>query len=117
MLCHLRDVEREVFGARMTQLLAAPAGSLPVFPSTDGNVWARERRYLEDDPERALADFEAARAANLASLAHLGPADWKRTGVHPLRGAVSLLEQVRRWAGHDLSHLRQIARTRHAAGV
>ena len=64
-----------------------------------------------------LAAFASARGANLARVESLGPEAWRRTGLHPERGPVTLLELVRRMAAHDLSHLRQIERARSDLGA
>jgi hypothetical protein len=72
--------------------------------------WAQERAYAQADPAAALAAFARARGENLARLFGLGPADWTRAGIHPARGAITLYEQVERFAEHDLGHLRQLER-------
>ena len=54
--------------------------------------------------------FRATRQFNLALWKRVSPADWNRTGQHNERGPESLAVMLRMWAGHDVSHLDQIAR-------
>jgi carbonic anhydrase/acetyltransferase-like protein (isoleucine patch superfamily) len=122
ILGHLADVEAEVFGARLGRLIDAAPDAVPEFDEPQGveerNVaWARDRAWNDGSVPRMLAAFASARGANLARLELLGPDAWRRTGVHPERGPVTLLEQVRRFAAHDLSHLRQIERLRRELGA
>lgn len=122
VLCHLRDVEREVYAPRLTGLLEVRPGELPLLAGeADMDArnarWAGERHYRDEPAAQALAAFVSARGGMLARLERLTPADWSRTGIHPSRGAITLFEQVRRFATHDLSHLRQIELVRHDLGA
>jgi hypothetical protein len=113
VLAHLRDAEIEVFAPRLAQILEAPSppqlvGALDV--DARNATWARERAYATTDPAQALAAFARARGENLARLAGLGPAERARAAIHPVRGPMTLFEQVERMAEHDLAHGRQIAR-------
>lgn len=106
VLCHLRDVDREIFGPRLERLLAE---SHPVLPDLTTRGWDAERDYQGQPVAPTLEAWRAARRTVLARLAPLGRADWERTGFHPLRGYVSLSTLARAWAEHDLSHHRQMA--------
>lgn len=124
-LCHLRDVESDVYAPRLAQLLAAaraPAdagASTPVVLEGRADVnarnaeWLAERDYAHAEPDAALAAFAEARARTLAVLAPCGPREWAVGAIHPSRGAITLYEQVERMAEHDLGHLRQIERALH----
>lgn len=59
-----------------------------------------------------LDEFAALRAESLETLAgfNLQPADLERRGRHPVFGSVTLSQLLAAWAGHDLTHLHQIAR-------
>jgi carbonic anhydrase/acetyltransferase-like protein (isoleucine patch superfamily) len=119
---HLADAETDIFGVRVARFLdgapdAVPAFDEPVAMQPRNEAWARERKWNEAAVPALLARFASARGANLARLESLGPEAWRRTGVHPERGPVTLLEQVRRMAAHDLSHLRQIERVRRDLGA
>jgi carbonic anhydrase/acetyltransferase-like protein (isoleucine patch superfamily) len=114
-LCHLRDVEAEVYAGRLRQLLD-PGAAQPLLLAGAADMdarnarWSEERRYRDADPAAALGAFARARGENLARLEALGPAEWTRGAIHPSRGAITLYEQVERFAEHDLAHLRQIER-------
>jgi len=115
VLAHLRDVEVEVYAARLAQFLDGPEGALQFLAGT-GDVearnaaWAAERNYAATDPAAALAGFARARGENLSRLALLPPVARTRAAIHPSRGPMTLFEQVERMADHDLAHTRQIER-------
>jgi len=55
-----------------------------------------------------LAEWEAARAANLALFRSLTLAQRDRGGSHVRHGRITVREHAVEWAYHDLDHLRQI---------
>jgi hypothetical protein len=55
--------------------------------------------------------------ANLRLLDGASPAEMRRVMLHSERGEESLTYMRRMYAGHDLVHLRQIARIRQAIGA
>lgn len=120
VLCHMRDVETEIYAPRLSQL-TGPVHGVAVVLKGAGDMdarnaaWATERGYQAADPSAALAAFARARGENLARLETLGPLDWSRGAIHPSRGAITLYEQVERFAEHDLAHQRQIDRALGAA--
>ncbi len=60
----------------------------------------------------ALLDaFAVLRTRNLLRSWNLQPADLARKGRHPELGTVTLRHLLATWVVHDLSHLRQAART------
>jgi len=82
----------------------------PAITGYDQDAWAARLRYAEAPLEPALADFEAARAANLRLLARVPESDRERIGVHAERGEESVAHMIRMYAGHDVLHIRQIER-------
>lgn len=107
ILCHLRDTE-DAFGARYVLALENDTPRFP--PGTDADRVAEERQYLRMDGREALAAFARKRAEMLAVLEGLGPEQWRRSGVHPKRGPMSLAEMLAIHAGHDGNHLDQLRR-------
>ena len=103
---HLADSDL-VFGFRARMILAEDR---PPLQGYDQDRWAAVLGYREVSPESALAQLGALRAANLAVLHRLGPADLERVGMHSERGAESLGHLTRLMAAHDLVHRRQIER-------
>jgi len=62
--------------------------------------------------EQLLKEFLAARELNLAKLISfkLTENDFKKTGIHPKFGAVTLSQLIAAWTVHDLDHISQISR-------
>ncbi len=107
VLCHLRDADREVYLPRIDRMLAE---DLPFVPAVDLTGWPRERKYQDDSPAAAFETWRGDRERLVARLAPLGPAEWRRTAIHSVRGPFPLGDMVREWVEHDLSHVAQIAR-------
>ena len=109
VLCHLRDLEIEVFPQR-TEIIRRNDGS--TIQGFDEQAWALERKYADADPEQALDAFLSARKKNLPMLRQIQAAELEKTGVHTEFGKMSLRELLADWAGSDLVHTAQIQRIR-----
>lgn len=101
---HIADGER-VFGHRAFCIARGETTSLPSF---DEQAYMTESGY-EARTLASLADeFAAARAANLAVLAHLSPEAWRRAGT--ANGTpVTVLALAYMLAGHCRHHLGVLA--------
>ncbi len=110
ILQHLADSD-VVWAWRMRLILAQDR---PQLTGYDQDLWAERLHYDQEDPSEALELFVVMRRANLRVIERASPADLKRVGVHLERGEESLEHLRRLYAGHDLLHLRQIERVRHA---
>ncbi len=110
---HLADSEL-VGGFRYRMILAHDR---PPLPGYDQDLWADRLRYAESELESALEQFAVLRGANLRLLERTSPAERERVGVHAERGDESIAHLIRMYAGHDLVHLRQLARVRSAVEV
>jgi len=110
---HLADSEL-IGGFRFRMVLAHDS---PMLPGYDQDLLAERLRYQESDLRIALDDFATLRAANLRLLRAATPADMQRVMRHAERGDETLEKMIRLYAGHDLVHLRQIARIRQAIGA
>jgi hypothetical protein len=86
----------------------------PAITGYDQDAWCERLRYATDDIEAVLDDFAALRRLNLRLLAGTSPGERGRVGVHAERGEESIAHMMRLYAGHDVVHLRQIARIRAA---
>jgi hypothetical protein len=113
VLQHLADAEL-VGGFRYRMILAHDR---PVLAGYDQDLWADRLRYSEADVEEALEDFARLRRGNLRLLARTSPQERERVGLHAERGEESVAQLLTNFAGHDLVHLRQIARIRQAVGL
>ena len=110
---HLADSEL-VGGFRFRMVLAHGA---PEIAGYDQDLWAERLGYKDSDLATALDDFEFLRGLNLRLLRRVKPEDMKRVMRHSERGDEPLDHIVNLFAGHDVVHLRQIARIREAIGA
>lgn len=110
---HLAD--SELVGAFRYRMMLAH--DQPILPGYDQDLWAERLRYEESDLETALADFATLRRANLRLLERATPEERRRVMRHAERGDESVERMMRLTAGHDVVHLRQIARIRAAIGA
>jgi FMN phosphatase YigB (HAD superfamily) len=109
IICHLRDVERDVNLPRIRKLLAEEN---PFLAAEVTDQWVKERHCAEQDGAQVLADFVAARKETLGLLIGL-QAEWSRMARHAIFGPTSLLELVGFIAGHDRAHIQQVWKTMH----
>jgi len=100
--CHLRDIETEGYQVRIRRLLEEHRPSLV---SLDGYAMAAEKRYAEEDLDRVLQEFRAARARTLDLLRGLSAAQLERPGDFAEYGRLSLLGLVHYLRSHDQQHL------------
>ncbi|HET7036594.1 MAG TPA: DinB family protein [Thermomicrobiaceae bacterium] len=99
-LAHLRDFD-EVTLERVEQILSGLTPELELF---DTDLRAIELDYHAQDPFAALRDFERLRRELVDRLAALPPEAWQRTARHPVLGAITLEELIRRLAEHGEQH-------------
>ncbi len=105
ILCHLRDVEKEVNLPRVQLLMEQ---NNPFLAGKDTDPWAVQRRYIRQDGLQALHKFTGARLELLDLLGAIQPEDWNRPARHAIFGLTRLAELVGINAGHDRLHVRQV---------
>lgn len=110
---HLAD--SELVGAYRFRMILAHES--PELPGYDQDLWAERLSYEDADVASALSDFSTFRSGNLRLFRRLSPADLRRVMLHKERGAEAIGQMIKLYAGHDLVHLRQIARIREAIGA
>lgn len=110
VVCHLRDVEREVHQTRFRDLIAAENVFLPGVVADD---WIQQRQYQQQDGPAALKDFLAARCQTLVLLEDMPEAMWERRGQHAFFGPTSLHELLNLAVEHDEAHFDQLIALRH----
>ena len=108
--CHLRDEEREDFGARVRSVLDDPSSSLPPI---DPPGWVSSRRYVEQDFESTVGAFLREREASVEWLDGLAAPDWTRAHQHPRFGPMSAGLFLASWLAHDYLHMRQITKVKY----
>jgi uncharacterized damage-inducible protein DinB len=102
--CHLRDIEF-VYAARFARM---PWEDRPAFWMLDNDRAARDLRYAEQDLARVLKEFAARRADTLQLLRALPHAAWRRPGLHPIRGEMTLEALADFLSLHDGRHIERI---------
>ncbi len=107
MVCHLRDVEREVHQPRIIAVLDEQQ---PFMVGVNADSWAETRSYAAQDGPAAVTDYTAARQATLAMLTELDEAAWQRQGQHAFFGQTTLQELVFLAVQHDRNHDAQLTR-------
>ena len=89
------------------------------FPGYDEKVWASQLRYEERSPafrSLALGLFAAHREVTAELFAAARPEDWRREGIHPEWGPVTLRQLLELYADHGERHLDQILERRRLLG-
>jgi uncharacterized damage-inducible protein DinB len=110
VLQHLADSDL-VWGWRVRLIFAHDR---PAITGYDQDLWAERLHYDLAEAAESLDTFDALRRANLRLIERAPAEDLTRVGIHAERGEESVEHLLRLYAGHDLLHLRQIARIRAA---
>jgi FMN phosphatase YigB (HAD superfamily) len=111
ILCHMRDVEREVDQPRIQKVLGEDE---PFIPAQLPDEWAKTRGYNKQDALSALREFTSARLQTLDTLKELAPAQWSRKARHAIFGPTTLQELVGFNAEHDRLHIQQVWKNIHS---
>ena len=104
-VCHLRDLEREGYSARIRKILAENQPQLPDF---DGSRIAKERTYNNQDFESAFREFALAREENVRVMKTLSPDQLNRSGVLEGVGIITLERLFQLMREHDQSHRKEL---------
>jgi FMN phosphatase YigB (HAD superfamily) len=105
ILCHLRDVEKEVNLPRLRKIIEEKN---PFLPGMDTDPWADERQYIRQDAKAALDEFVQARLEYLHLLSNLNTEEWTQSVRHAIFGPTQLIELVKINSSHDRVHVRQL---------
>ena len=105
VMCHLRDVEREVHQVRFRLLISQENAFLP---GVSADEWAAERGYWYEDGRVAMRSFVSARKETLLLLEPLSTDMWQRLGRHAFFGHTSMHELLYLVVRHDEIHWQQI---------
>ncbi len=80
----------------------------PAFWMLANDRAAGQLKYAESDPAAVVKEFRRLREDTLLLLRALPDAAWRRTGLHPKRGELTVEQLAEVLAGHDDSHLGKI---------
>jgi DinB superfamily len=104
-VCHLCDLEREGYSARIRKMLTENQPKLPDF---DGSRIARERDYNQQDFESAFQEFASEREENVRVMKTLSPDQLNRSGVLEGVGTITLERLFQLMREHDQSHRKEL---------
>jgi len=110
IVAHLADSEIGAV-ARFRRVLAEDN---PVFETFDQNAWAEKLDYGKRKYSNSLETFRRIRSENYELIQDLPTEAWQRTGQHPKKGQMTLLDILRLYANHAEKHAMQIRRVRDA---
>jgi FMN phosphatase YigB (HAD superfamily) len=108
IVCHLRDMEREIYQMQLDLMMQKEGAFLP---RPDSAVWANERQYLNVDGKSALGEFASARIETLKTLKGVDETIWNRRARHAIFGPTNFLEVISFMADHDRLHIQQSWKT------
>jgi hypothetical protein len=101
---HVRDIER-VYQARFSKMAF---GDRPAFWMLENDRAAVALRYGEADSGAVAREFRRLREETLILLRALPQQAWRRTGLHPTRGELTVEQLAGVLAAHDERHLERI---------
>ncbi|MDQ6893662.1 MAG: DinB family protein [Acidobacteriota bacterium] len=116
IVLHLADSEL-VGGVRVRKVLSE---NRPDLPGYNQELFATGLDYLRRDaPFRraALHGFRNLRETTAALFGSAAPGDWKRDGMHPIFGPLTLRQLLEMYADHGERHIGQILELRRRLGV
>ena len=106
VVCHLRDIEK----LWADRLVKTAFTDKPAFYMIEVDDLAVKNGYNNQDLGLALKEFTRLREDNLRLLRALPAPHWKRSGMHPKRGEITIEKIVEIMIGHDQGHCEQIAK-------
>jgi hypothetical protein len=101
---HLSDIEL-VYQGRFSKMAFSDR---PAFWMLDNDRAAAALKYGEASPAAVVREFRRRREDTLALLRALPHQAWRRTGLHPTRGELTVEQLAGVLAGHDERHLGKI---------
>ena len=107
IVCHLRDTEREIHHAQIKLFDQTD----PFIPRPDTSVWAKQRKYLNENGRNALSQFASARLETISLLKNVQDDDWSRRARHAIFGPTNFMEVAGFMADHDRMHIQQVWKT------
>jgi FMN phosphatase YigB (HAD superfamily) len=107
IVCHLRDTEREIHHAQIKLFDQVD----PFIPRPDTSVWAKQRKYLNENGRDALDQFAIARLETISLLKNVQDGSWFRRARHAIFGPTNFVEVAGFMADHDRMHIQQAWKT------
>lgn len=108
VLCHMRDVDREVNIPRFQKIMTEEA---PFFSGIDADAWAAQRNYICESGDSAFQSMMAARTELLSLIQPTAETIWTKPARHAIFGPTTLGEMASFIARHDVLHIQQVVAT------
>jgi HAD superfamily hydrolase (TIGR01549 family) len=112
ILCHLRDVDREVNLPRLQKIITSET---PFLPGEVTDPWSEERKYINQSGPEALRSYIEVRTEMCRLLNQLTDEGWMSSARHAIFGPTILFELVGFMVTHDAVHIRQVFQNIHLA--
>lgn len=106
VICHLRDVDREVHLPRFREVQNDDA---PFLPAIDADKWAEERNYQAQNGPKVLREFYQSRETLLEVIAALTEDVREKKIRHAIFGPTTIDEILHIAARHDRLHIQQVS--------
>ncbi len=107
ILAHLRASD-DIVGYRLYAILARDDPSLPAY---DERRWAEVAGYAQAGFDLSLKTYILRRTELVKMLRQITFDDWKRLGVHEVKGPISLLDIATSLVEHEEEHCLQLETT------
>jgi hypothetical protein len=108
-ICHLRDIEKDGYRARITKLLTEDQ---PFLEDLDGDKLAVDRAYINQDLNAALEIFIKTRAVNIEAIRDLSTAQLSKSGMFENVGHLTLAQLLNKMREHDREHINELTELR-----
>ncbi len=112
IFAHMRASD-DILAARVPMLLTRDFAPLAAY---DERRWAEAAGYARADFQPSLQAYALRRAELVNMLRRAAPEDWQRTGIHEVRGPLSLLDVVAGLLAHEEEHCAQLEQLAGAQG-
>ena len=104
ILAHLRASD-DIVGYRLYAILARDDPPLPAY---DERRWAEAADYAHADFDLSLKTYTLRRTELVRMLRRVAVDDWKRIGVHEVKGPISLSDIATSLVEHEEEHCLQL---------
>lgn len=104
IFAHMRASD-DIMAPRVSMILVRDRPPLAAY---DDRRWAEVAGYAQADFQTSLQAFTLRRAELVSMLRSIAPEEWRRIGVHEVRGPVSLLDVITTLVEHEEEHCAQL---------
>jgi len=106
ILCHLRDVETEIYLPNLYKICCDE--NMPFLPIIYQKSRAGKRDDINQDLQFAINAFVQLRQKTLNLIGSIKNEDMEQEGIHDVLGNVTLFQLISKIAEHDREHIHQV---------